>query len=570
MAVGTPTGLANGTDTSALSVYSTASQTPTANRVVLAVVASSATSTRPDAPTLSGNGLTWVNIGTFYGSTTGTTRVRVTGFAALTGASPSAGVVTITHASSQAACSWSFAEFPGTYLTSLGDALRQVMLGESPDTHLEYEAHFRTGQVGNATWAGAYKVGTETITPFGVFDEKLLGDGGYFTAFGGASSGTTVVAGDLGSGTPPDNVTIAAGGSATYSSTQTLFGRYSFRIVSPAVTPNTFVRWEPNEARDSVTLRFYVYPVTNSSQNRMLSIQDSSGNNIIHVGTGTGSPGSVIVLDSNSSGLQTSPPTIALNAWHRFEVTVRPGTTASSGEWEVRVYSSTNLHTETVTWSESGTGADLNGDVVAGIDWLRLGTVGVSNEQYFAGFGWAWGFEKWIGPHPVITEIHEVAQTGPNAQIQSEYALGPMRRLGGYWTGTSREAGVIGVELRAADNPIDLHPSDLLRPKNRGRVFKTAPISINTAADNLIFTVGESKAAYIYGIFLVSEGTVTVMMESPTTDVAPVTLQAGEGYKLWVDPPASHFHPLREATFEINLDSAVQVDGWVAYWEEDL
>lgn len=338
MAVGTPTGLANDTNTTALNSYATASQSPTANRIVLAVISNSATSTRPEVPSLSGNGITWVRLDSFYGSTTGTTRVRVTAFAGLTGASPSSGAATIGFTNNQAACTWSFAEFPGTHLTSISDAIRQVVYGESPDTHLSFEAHLRAGQNSdNAIWSGTYKVGTETITP--------------------------------------------------------------------------------------------------------------------------------------------------------------------------------------------GTG---------------------------------------------YTEIHEVAQTGPNAQIQSQYRLGTARLADGSWTTTSREAGVIAVELRAATNPVDYSLSDFRDPIRRRRVFKTAIIDESTAADNLIFTTASNKQAHIYGIYLIAEGTVTATMERPTTDMAPIQLTTGTAYSQWVDPPGSIMEILRDTTFEINLSAAVQISGWVAYWEDDI
>jgi hypothetical protein len=339
MAVGAPTGLANGSDTTALTAYSTASQSPTANRIILGIVLSTDTSERPQVPTLTGNGLTWVFLGSVFHSTSGTNRYRCSAYAALTGSSPSAGSVTITHATSQSGCAWSFAEFPGTYLTSVADAIRQVAFGQAPDTHQSVEAHLRVGQgADNAIWSGMSKVNTaETVTP--------------------------------GSG---------------------------------------------------------------------------------------------------------------------------------------------------------------------------------------------------------FTEIHEVTLATPDGIVQSQYRLGTATLADATWTTTNREGGIIAVELRAATNPIDVREHDLLTLRRRRRTFKTAPISINTAADNLIFTTTANKQAFIYGIYLVSEGTVTVMLETPTTDYAPIPLQAGEGYKQWVDPPGFILLPLRDSTFEINLNAAVQVDGWVAYWEEDI
>ena len=102
------TGAANTVDASS---FTTASITPTANRLVIAVIYNRSGITDPaETPTLSGNGLTWVQITT---TTAGNTRDRVTMFRAM-GASPSSGAVTIDFAgNTQNACHHSIFEFAG-------------------------------------------------------------------------------------------------------------------------------------------------------------------------------------------------------------------------------------------------------------------------------------------------------------------------------------------------------------------------------------------------------------------------------------------------------------------------
>lgn len=90
--------------------YVTASITPGANRLILAAVANTR-ATIPAAPTLSGNGLTWVEVVTFDYPAVATVRVSL--FRAM-GAAPSAGAVTIdldvlTHTG----CHWAILEFDG-------------------------------------------------------------------------------------------------------------------------------------------------------------------------------------------------------------------------------------------------------------------------------------------------------------------------------------------------------------------------------------------------------------------------------------------------------------------------
>ena len=168
------------------------------------------------------------------------------------------------------------------------------------------------------------------------------------------------------------------------------------------------------------------------------------------------------------------------------------------------------------------------------------------------------------------TEIHEIAATGPNEVVTTQYRLGSARLADADWGSALHEAAVCAVELRAATNPIDWRESDLLVPKNKGRVFKTAVISRAASGDYDIFAVTSGKIARVYGIVVISAGTVQLHLEGPTTDTAPIMLQAGEGYKAWVDPPAFIFQPLKNAVCSLSPDSAAQISGWVAYWEDDI
>lgn len=342
MAVGAPTGLANGFSGSDLSAYTTASQSPSANRIILAFIMSSvAGSVKADTPTsLSGNGLTWVRLEDFYSTTNTVNKVMNSAWAALTGSSPSAGAVTINFPAAQNLCAWSFAEFSGTYLTSLEDAIRQVRFGDSPTNHRTTEVGFLAGQSSdNAIWTGMSKQGSETVSP--------------------------------------------------------------------------------------------------------------------------------------------------------------------------------------------GTG---------------------------------------------MTEIHEVAITGVLETLQTQYRLGTQRQVDATWTTANKEGGMIGVELRAATQPIDWRYGDLRERVDKSLTYRTGVINVSTSGDTDILTVTNDKQAHIYGIVLYAEGTVTILLENPTKDYAPVVLHAGEGYRQWVDPPGYLFLPVKSgvgSTFGVSLDAAVAVKGWFAYWEDD-
>ena len=96
----------SGGSTSNASSYTTTSGTPTANDLILAWVVNSKATT-PDTPTMSGNGLTWVQIDTQAFFTAATPLRRITLFRAM-GASPTAGSATIDYAGvNQTGTAWS-------------------------------------------------------------------------------------------------------------------------------------------------------------------------------------------------------------------------------------------------------------------------------------------------------------------------------------------------------------------------------------------------------------------------------------------------------------------------------
>jgi hypothetical protein len=93
--------------------YNTASITPSANKLVLIAVGHQITASAPVVtPTVSGCGLTWVEVATKPQSA-GSVFRRITVFRAM-GASPSTGALTIDFgAQSQLRCGWSVSEFDG-------------------------------------------------------------------------------------------------------------------------------------------------------------------------------------------------------------------------------------------------------------------------------------------------------------------------------------------------------------------------------------------------------------------------------------------------------------------------
>ena len=105
--------LTNGTSDADTTSYNTASISPGGDKLLLCAVAQSAyDSGNNDQPTLSGNGLTWVAIGSIVGAGGWSTYSRITLFRAM-GASPSSGAVTISFTNQQDSVLWDIQEFDG-------------------------------------------------------------------------------------------------------------------------------------------------------------------------------------------------------------------------------------------------------------------------------------------------------------------------------------------------------------------------------------------------------------------------------------------------------------------------
>lgn len=98
--------------TSNASTYTTASQSPTANRLLLFTVMASGPSVAK--PTISGNGLTWTEVN----SVQLTSSYWLVVYYALTGSSPSAGAVTITVSGGATGAGWHCAEVTGALLSA--------------------------------------------------------------------------------------------------------------------------------------------------------------------------------------------------------------------------------------------------------------------------------------------------------------------------------------------------------------------------------------------------------------------------------------------------------------------
>ena len=108
----TATNLTTAGDGTDLASYATASVTPASNNLVL-VWAYSIAAAAAVTPTMTGNGLTWVQVASIDDAGNGTGLRRITLFRAM-GAAPTAGGITISFGTqTQTGCAWSVAQYTG-------------------------------------------------------------------------------------------------------------------------------------------------------------------------------------------------------------------------------------------------------------------------------------------------------------------------------------------------------------------------------------------------------------------------------------------------------------------------
>jgi hypothetical protein len=124
------TPVTRGTDVDGGSTASTASYTPKPGYLYLLAIASNTNLTAdPNAPTATGNGMTWTQVATVVWDTTGPTRKRITLFAAMHNA-PTVGAISIDcGGQAQTIINWTLDEQDRCALTSNSNTLARELTG---------------------------------------------------------------------------------------------------------------------------------------------------------------------------------------------------------------------------------------------------------------------------------------------------------------------------------------------------------------------------------------------------------------------------------------------------------
>lgn len=160
----------SGASTSNLGTYTTASWTPTADVLIIGTFTGARSATEPPTPSISGNGLTWVEItGLHLFWDQAGTRYSTYGFRAM-GSSPTTGVTTIVWGADeqQQLCNWTILECTGVDTGGTnGSAAVGSIASVAPDssaTSHTVDISAETIEVGNTLAAfGGHQV-QETVT----------------------------------------------------------------------------------------------------------------------------------------------------------------------------------------------------------------------------------------------------------------------------------------------------------------------------------------------------------------------------------------------------------------------
>ena len=152
--------------------YTTASITPTANRYIEVDVLNTKAASPPTTPTLSGNGLTYVEVASVTFDTIASPLKRRTRFRSM-GAAPTAGAITIDFGGvTQTGCIWSVKEFDSVDTTgTFGSGAHVQSATNSANTGTSLTVTLAAfGSTDNATTGG-----------FGINDDVAINPGTGFT-----------------------------------------------------------------------------------------------------------------------------------------------------------------------------------------------------------------------------------------------------------------------------------------------------------------------------------------------------------------------------------------------------
>jgi hypothetical protein len=114
-------------------------------------------------------------------------------------------------------------------------------------------------------------------------------------------------------------------------------------------------------------------------------------------------------------------------------------------------------------------------------------------------------------------------------------------------------------------------PDIAIEQRNQKRTLKIETISDGSSGQNTLVSAVTSKRIKVYAMVLISEGTVGVEFRdgASTAITGRMNFQAREGFSIAVAPPAFILQTTAGNAFTMNLDAAVQVDGWFSYWDDD-
>ena len=102
------------------------------------------------------------------------------------------------------------------------------------------------------------------------------------------------------------------------------------------------------------------------------------------------------------------------------------------------------------------------------------------------------------------------------------------------------------------------------------KTLKTVKVDVAAAGATVLVALVAAKRLKVYAFALQAIAAVDVKLLDGVTDITGAfSFGVREGISLAVDPPAFLFATAAGAALSINLGAAVQVVGWVSYWDDD-
>lgn len=230
----------------------------------------------------------------------------------------------------------------------------------------------------------------------------------------GMPHGTTLAAGQTGSGSPFEDIGVSGTATGIYSNTRSAHGAQSYRITGAA--DSTYGLRFSTSAGTQAALRAYIYFESLPTTSTMAIATIINTNGGVPVATLAYFNSRLVVQDNAASGFLTTFPTpIEAGQWYRIEMQIVVGTTTSNGTVRAAYY----LHDSTTPVDPVflTTTADTT---TATVFRSRIGkqTAAPAVDMFIDNFAFNLGSSDPIGPYVPPANTPPTANAGPDQTVE--------------------------------------------------------------------------------------------------------------------------------------------------------